>query len=227
AEITRRVIGHERQPADTHDVIGGDGRQNVVRIDFGERGDRHRICRMEMHDGAGLRPLLIHGAMEKRLLGGSIARNMLARSVELGEARGVEPAERDIGRRHQPAILQPRADIAGAAESEAALEQRRTEATDLLAQIGFAQSRHVKALVKKSSRPKLPDLSASAMVGSPRLAVQGTPGSICGPMRKPEMPSAWTMAPAVSPPATTRRRTPRSTRPRAIAAKALSTSVPA
>ena len=42
-----------------------------------------------------------------------------------------------------------------------------------------------------------------------RLTVHGTPGSIWRPMRKPVTPSACTTAPAVSPPATTSRRTPR------------------
>jgi hypothetical protein len=62
--------------------------------------------------------------------------------------------------------------------------------------------------MKKSGAPKLPDLSASASGGSPRLVVQGTPGSIAGPMRSPLTPSAATTAPAVSPPATIKRRTP-------------------
>ena len=65
----------------------------------------------------------------------------------------------------------------------------------------FIQCRHANALVKKSLVPKFPDFSASASGGSPRLAVQGTPGSICGPMRSPLMPSACTIAPEVSPPA--------------------------
>src|SRR5690242_9214077 len=180
-----------------------------------------------MDHGGRLLPLFIHGAVQEGFLGRRIAGDELASRVELGETRRVETAERDIGRRHQPAILQPRADIAGAAEGEAALEQRHAETADFLAQIGFAQPRHWNALMKKSSRPKFPDLSASASVGSPRLAVQGTPGSICRPMRSPIMPSAWTIAPAVSPPAMTSRRTPRPTSPRAISASAVSIRFPA
>ena len=51
--------------------------------------------------------------------------------------------------------------------------------------------------------------------------------SICGPMRNPATPSALTTAPDVSPPATTRRRTPASTRPHATVASVRSTRAPA
>jgi len=55
---------------------------------------------------------------------------------------------------------------------------------------------------KKSRLPKLPDFSASRIGGVPSVAVQGTPGSICGPIFRAATPSACTTAPAVSPPAT-------------------------
>src|SRR5205823_2409535 len=106
----------------------------------------------------------------------------------------------------------PGADIAGAAGGEAAVEDRGAEGADRLAELGFAAQRStVKARRKKSGLPKLPDLRARARGWSSRLVVHGTPGSICRPMRSPLTPSALTTAPAVSPPATTRRRTPRST----------------
>ena len=75
--------------------------------------------------------------------------------------------------------------------------------------------------------PKFPDLSASASGSDPPMvAVQGTPGSISGPMSSPETPSALTTAPEVSPPATTSCRTPASTSPDAILASASSTIDP-
>src|SRR6478735_4969178 len=173
--------------------------------------------RVQMHDGAGLGALLIHDTVQEALLGRRIARHEPAVVAELRQPRRVEPAERGVGRRHQPAIRHPQADIAGRPGRQAAVEDRRADPADRLASLGFvheaAPLNTSKARRKKSSAPKLPDLSASASFGSPRLTVHGTPGSIWRPMRNPVTPSACTTAPDVSPPATTSRRTPRSTRP--------------
>ena len=49
---------------------------------------------------------------------------------------------------------------------------------------------------KKSGLPKLPDLRASAIGLSSKLSVQGTPGSICGPILRMRILSARTTAPA-------------------------------
>src|SRR5690606_6742246 len=80
------------------------------------------------------------------------------------------------------------------------------------------------ALMKKSCAPKLPDFSARHARGPERASVQGTPGSISGPISKALMPRASTTAPEVSPPAMMKRVTPRPARPSAIAARACSTS---
>src|ERR1019366_5528785 len=132
---------------------------------------------------------------KERFLRGRVAGNQPARSVELRESGRVEMTERHIRRGHQPAIPQAHADVAGAPEREAAREQRSPQPADFIAQIRFAQSRHAIALRKKSSAPKFPDLSASASLGSAGVAVQGTPGSICGPIRSSVTPSALTTAP--------------------------------
>ena len=60
----------------------------------------------------------------------------------------------------------------------------------------------------------------------PVHCVQGTPGSISGPMASARTPSASTTAPEVSPPATTNLRTPFARRPRAIARNACSIASP-
>src|SRR3546814_40104 len=121
----------------------------------------------------------------------------LAPVVEAGEPRRVEFAEADIGGRHQPAaVRQPDADVAGAAEREAALEERAALAADILAQSSlFAQDSISRALVKKSSEPKLPDFSASARSGPTTERVQGTPGSISWPMASCFTPRAAMTAP--------------------------------
>src|SRR5215469_16427173 len=118
---------------------------------------------MQMDDGAGLGPLLIHHAMEKALLCRRIAGKELAVGAELREPCGVEPSERDIGRCHQPAIGQLRADIAGAASGESAREDRGAEPANFRAKFRlFAHGSTVKLRKKKSGPPKLPDFKASA-----------------------------------------------------------------
>ncbi len=65
------------------------------------------------------------------------------------------------------------------------------------------------------------------MFGLGSTIVQGTPTAIRGPIRKRVTPSALATAPAVSPPATTRRRVPAATSPAATPAKIASTRSPA
>src|SRR5262249_30550290 len=194
--------------------------QHVVGIDIGEAGHGDGMRRMQMHHRLRRRAFAIHGDMEERLLRRRIARQQFAAVVELRQACGIEAGQGDGGRRPQPAAVHPRADVAGAAEGEPALEQRLAVAHDRLAQGGLVHGSIPKALSKKSTAPKLPDLSANASAGSPMLAVQGTPGSICGPMRSALIPRRWTTAPAVSPPATISRRTPAAPSPAAISATA-------
>src|SRR5499427_10722930 len=181
------------------------------------------MCAMKVHDGAVLGPHVVDRAMQQGFLGRRIARHVLAREIELGELARLELAQGRVGRRHQPAVGHPRADVARGAGTEAARCELGTQCTDRLAHLGFgaAHSRW-KALVKKSGAPKLPDFSASRSGLAPTDAVQGTPGSISGPMRSAVTSSAPTTAPEVSPPATMRRPTPDATRPLAKAAIVLS-----
>src|SRR5689334_21896196 len=184
---------------------------------------------MQVHDGAGGRPLCVHRQMQEIFLGGFVSGEQLARVVHFRKRRRVKPPKAGIGRRHQPAVGHTRADIARTTESEATVEKRLAEVADLFAQLRFAHDYGCtsNALVKKSGAPKLPDMSASASAGSPMLNVHGTPGSISGPMYRPRTPRALTTAPEVSPPATTNLRTPSSTRPVAMRDSVCSISSPA
>src|SRR5699024_8359525 len=69
------------------------------------------------------------------------------------------------------------------------------------------------ARVNMATSPKLPDFSSSARRRSPRVYIHGTPGETSPPTAAPCTSSACTMAPDVSPPAHTTRRTPRPTSP--------------
>src|SRR5271163_5345493 len=186
---------------------------------------------MQMHHRRRVAPLSIHAKMQERFLGRGIAADQPAPGVELRQPRGVERAERGVGRRHQPAaVRQPHADVAGRSEGQAALEDREPDGADFLAGLGFAGHRQlnlVHALRKKSGAPKFPDFNANATSGVPRLRVQGTPGSISGPISSALTPSAPTTAPEVSPPATTKRVKPSASSDAPTSASRLSTSAPA
>ena len=119
--------------------------------------------------------------MQERLLGGRVAAEEAPVRVQPGDPAGIQPAEPGVRRRDQQAVVEPDADVAGGAVGKAEAGQQRAVAGDLLAQPALAHGAHSNALMKKSGAPKLPDLSASASGGSPRLVVQGTPGSIGGP----------------------------------------------
>src|SRR3546814_551576 len=181
--VAWREVRHQRQRSDPHDVIGGERRQHVVRIDVSEATDGDRVGGVQVHHRPRLVPA-VQRQVQESYLGRLVAIDPLAPVVETGEPRRVEFAESDSGGRHQPAAVgQPGADVAGAAEREAALEERAAVAADILAQSNLlAQDSISRALVKKSSEPKLPDFSASARSGPATERVQGTPGSISWPM---------------------------------------------
>src|SRR5690606_32477792 len=182
---------------------------------------------MKVDDGARAGAFFVHGAMQEGLLGRRCAGQQLAVPVQLGQLRGIQRAQGAVGGRQQPAVVSAHADVAAASGGQPALMQRGAEAADFLAQPGLAHGSWLQALVKKSVAPKLPDLRASAMGVAPRLTVQGTPGSMVGPMRRLRTSSAVTTAPDVSPPATISCRTPAWTSRLAISDRASSTSAPA
>src|SRR6218665_468395 len=208
---------------------------------------RHQACAVGVDDaarrrgGAGRRGADgAEVAVQRNGLAGASARRLPAPGIEPGQALGRGCARAGVGGRDQAAIGQPHADVAGAGVHVAAPEQAAAHTADLRPGLPFVAVRRFRALVhagnranavrKKSLRPKLPDLSAMCRPSGARgdrAWHQGTPGSICAPMRNCAMPRACTQAPEVSPPATISWRTPRCTRAHAIAASVASTSAPA
>src|SRR5664280_1059101 len=186
---------------------------------------------VRMDDAARLGVGGIDAAVQGQGLGGTLTAGLLPADIHFGQPRRVEPAQAGVGGRDQEAAVGAHADVAGGGMHIAARKQRFADAADLVAQRGAHDASRAKALVKKSELPKLPDFSATCSVWPPQAgdctAVQGTPGSICGPICICRTPSACTTAPEVSPPATTSWRTPRSTRPTAMPDKARSTISPA
>ena len=128
----------------------------------------------------------------------------------------LQTAQARVGRRHQQAILETHADVTGGAVGEAEAGQQLTKAAMSSRRRLSPHGAHQGALMKKSGAPKLPDFSASASGGS---RARG-PGHARIDRRADAQPLDAERADhraAVSP-ATTRRRTPCSTRPCAIAA---------
>src|SRR6202012_4242142 len=114
-------------------------------------------------------------AMQRERFRRLAARHRAAVRVDLRDVGRIEAAEARVGRRDQPAVVEPRADVAGTADRIAALIETRANRADFFAHARFggrlkcgrvthraAPSRWRSALSKKSVVPKLPDFSASA-----------------------------------------------------------------
>src|SRR6202007_1889960 len=147
------------------------------------------------------------------------------------ETGGIKLSKARIGGGQQPAIVQTGANVAAASGAQSAAVKTLANFDDALPHFQFSvhldgpRSRH--AFTRKSSEPKFPDFSARAILRfGPEARVQGTPGSISGPMRKRFKPSFVTTAPAVSPPATINCDTSSSINFSAIAARNLSQRSP-
>ncbi len=132
--VAGRKVGHEGKRADSHHEIGSQRRQHVGRVDVGENADGDGMRRMQMHHRRCIAPLSVHAKMQERFLGRGISADEPALRVEFRQPRGIERAERGVGRRHQPtAVRQPHADVAGRPEGEAALEYREPDGADFVA----------------------------------------------------------------------------------------------
>src|SRR3990172_6582 len=123
---------------------------------------------MQMHHRARMTAFLIDRMMQEQLLRRRLAREVAAVVVKFGDAGRVEPPQAGIGRGQQPAVIQPRTDVARAAGGQTAVEDRLAEDGDVFAQCSFAHGSDSKALRKKSGPPKLPDFKANASGGSPK-----------------------------------------------------------
>src|SRR5450830_1608287 len=221
---------------DLHDVIRCDRRQYILLRPDALNTQIDQVSRMGVYHAMHFRVVVVDHAMQCQRLRRLGTGHPVASGIDLGNLRRIEITETSIGRCDQPAIIKTGTDVTGRAYCVATLKQTCTGATNFFTQLvlGADGARHAappastrKAFSKKSTVPKLPDLSARASGSSSSVAVAGTPGSICGPMRNARTSSACTTAPEVSPPATTNWRTPRSRKPLPTSARACSTRWPA
>lgn len=70
--------------------------------------------------------------------------------VEPGDARGVEPAETGIGRRHEPAVGKPDTDVPRGTVGETAVVERLANRGDLFAKRVFLHSKSLRASNKNN-----------------------------------------------------------------------------
>ena len=130
----RTEIGNKRQPADPHQRIGGDRRQDIFRIGMGKHRQGDGMGRMKVDHRRGVAAAVVECGMKRQLLGrrpSTLARAVAVQAAKLGR---IEEAERGIGRGHQKsAIGQSNADVSRRAGRQATLEQRAGKAADLLA----------------------------------------------------------------------------------------------
>lgn len=131
--VARGIVGYQGQRADAHDIVGRQRWQNIPWVDIGQAGDGYRVRRMQVHDGAGTRALLINRVMQKALLGRRISGNMSAVMVQLRDCRRIQSAETRVCRRQQPTVVDTHADVAGTAHGKPTIEEGLSEQRNLLA----------------------------------------------------------------------------------------------
>src|SRR5437762_5143113 len=102
-------------------------------------------------------------SMQRDRLAGAIACNLFAVRIQLRETRRLDKPEARVGRRDQEsvAISKTHADVACRAVNVAARKEACSDTAHLHACVTLVHASRVNALVKKSSAPKLPDLSAT------------------------------------------------------------------
>ena len=153
---------------------------------------------------------LVEGKMQRHSLVGRIAPTRLALRIELRQASGIEEAEAGIGRRHEIAVVEPRRHVAGRAGGQAALEQRLAPFDDGVAD-SPARSCRAYPAERLGEEIRAAEIAALQRQAERSVAVgdqRRDAGIDLGPICRLRTPSASTMAPEVSPPPTTMRRTP-------------------
>src|SRR6266850_8037066 len=106
---------------------------------------------MQVHDGTGGRPPLVHRKMQKGFLGRLATGYKIALRVDFGKGCRIEPSQAGVGRRHQPAVVHPGADVAGTSGREPAIEHGLAEYADLFPEFHFV---HVYFLSKNPLSPQ-------------------------------------------------------------------------
>jgi hypothetical protein len=159
----RAVVGHQRHMADLHHKIRRDRRQQLGT--GGVQAEGHAVCAVGVDHAAGVGIELARGGINLAVQGDGfaafVAADLLALTIKFGQSCRVQKTQTRVGGRDEEAVIEAHADVARRGVHVAALKQASAHAADLFTGLGFgrAHAKTVKALLKKSSVPKLPDLS--------------------------------------------------------------------
>ena len=183
--VAGRVVRQQGQASDPHHVVGGQRRQHVVRVDVGEAGDRDRVGAVQVDHRAGVRAGAVDSRVQEGLLRRLGARDVAGRSRSMTESASGSRAPRltPVGR-DQDGVAGADREVAGAAEGEACgrtgtRPARRSAVVPSVSAWSVTVTGRAPSMARtrRSSAPKLPDLSSSAKGGSPVVRHHGTPRS--------------------------------------------------
>ena len=187
SRVARPVVADHRYVPHFHHKIGSErGQQFIVSV---TQTDCHAMRAVGMDDASGVRLQQSAGRVDFGMqcdgFAGFVAADLLCVGIKFGKPLGLQISQASVGRRDQePAalvVVQAHADVAGCGMHIAAIEQTFANATNLFAGLCFGHDDRAKALVKKSTVPKLPDLSAKCKPSRAACVLakhHGTPGSI-------------------------------------------------
>ena len=114
--------------------------------------------------------------VQRHRFAGEVAADLPRVGVHPRQSRGIEESQAGVGRRDQIAaalgLVQSHADVARRGVRVASLEQTAPDAADFIPDLSFGHASIEKALLKKSSAPKLPDFSAKCRSTSGAASVR-------------------------------------------------------
>ena len=124
AGIPRLVVGDERQLADPHHVVGGEGADDVGRIQPLQTGEGGQVGAVQVHHGPAVRIVVIDGEVEGHLLGGAVTPQVLPLQIDVREPVGAQTSQAGAGGGgDQGAVRQQGGEVAGAPGGITALEE--------------------------------------------------------------------------------------------------------
>ena len=169
--VTGPVVSDQRHVADLHHKIRRDRRQqlgfSLVRM---LQSERHAMRAVGVNNAARGRVQRcccgINTAVQGDGFAGLVTADLLTARIQFGKASRIEKTQTRVRWCDEKSVLKPHADVAGGGVHVAALKQAFANPTDVFAGAVLSVAHRarsvdsaVKALLKKSSEPKLPDLS--------------------------------------------------------------------
>ena len=155
------VIRNDRQRADAHHVIRRKRAQGIGAVEVLQAGQRGEVGRVQMDNGVAGGVFTIQREVKDGFLARLVASEQVAVAIEYRQPLRREPSQRGAGRGNEEALpLKTTGEVTRTAHAVAALEQRFCQRDHLLLLLKLGHANIPCAWAKKSSLPKLPDLSA-------------------------------------------------------------------